>query len=75
MIRKLVDRYFNEEDKYAEMFGLSTDDKPTANLVTGSKFTEVDTGDVYLFDETGSGTWTKVAAGYVAPSDNNGGDE
>lgn len=67
MIRKLVDRYFNEEDKYAEMFGLSTDDKPTANLVTGSKFTEVDTGDVYLFDETGSGTWTKVAAGWVDP--------
>ena len=72
MIRKLVDRYFNEDDKYCEMFGLSTDDKPTAGLVTGSKFTEVDTGDVYLFDETGEGTWTKVAAGYVAPSD--GGD-
>ena len=54
MIRKLVDRYFNEEDK-------------TANLVTGSKFTEVDTGDVYLFDETGSGTWTKVSAGWVNP--------
>ena len=73
MIRKLVDRYFNEEDKYAEMFGLSTDDKPTANLVTGSKFTEVDTGDVYLFDETGSGTWTKVSAGYVAQGEGGNG--
>ena len=67
MIRKLVDRYFSEDDKYSEMFGLSTDDKPTEGLITGSKFTEVDTGDVYLFDETGNGTWTKVSAGWVNP--------
>ena len=67
MIRKVVDRMFTEDDRYAEMFGLSTEDKPTAGLVTGSRFTEVDTGDVYLFDETGSGTWTKVAAGWVNP--------
>lgn len=67
MIRKLVDRYFDNDKKYAEMFGTSQDDKPVVGLVTGSKFTEVDTGDVYLFDETGEGTWTKVAAGYVDP--------
>lgn len=67
MIRKLVDRYFDETKKYAEMFGLSTDDKPVTGLVTGSKFTEVNTGDVYLFDETGDGTWTKVSAGWVNP--------
>ena len=67
MIRKLVDRYFSESKKYTEMFGLSTDDKPLTGLVTGSKFTEVDTGDVYLFDETGDGTWTKVSAGWVDP--------
>lgn len=67
MIRKLVDRYFSESKKYTEMFGLSTDDKPLTGLVTGSKFTEVDTGDVYLFDETGDGTWTKVSAGWVNP--------
>ena len=67
MIRKLVDRYFSEDDKYVEMFGLSTDEKPKDNLVTGSKFTEVDTGDVYLFDEEGNGTWTKVSAGWVDP--------
>lgn len=69
MIRKLVDRYFDDSKKYSEMFGLSTDDKPTTGLVTGSKFTEVDTGDVYLFDETGSGTWTKTSAGYVEPEE------
>ena len=79
MIRKLVDRYFDEDTKYSEMFGLSTDSKPTAGLVTGSKFTEVDTGDVYLYDEVGK-SWAKVTAGYVAPdesepaadADNNG---
>lgn len=67
MIRKLVDRYFSETKKYVEMFGLSTDDKPITGLVTGSKFTEVNTGDVYLFDESGDGTWTKVSAGWVDP--------
>jgi hypothetical protein len=69
MIRKLVDRYFTADKKYTEMFGKSTDTKPLTGLVTGSKFTEVDTGDVYLFDETGDGTWTKVAAGYVEPTE------
>lgn len=68
MIRKLVDRYFDGDLKYAEMFGLNKDDKPVMGLVTGSKFTEVDTGDVYLFDETDGGTWTKVQAGYVEPT-------
>ena len=67
MIRKLVDRYFDQNMKYAEMFGKSTDSKPVTGLVTGSKFTEVDTGDVYLFDESGDGTWTKVAAGWTDP--------
>lgn len=31
--------------------GLSTDDKPTAGIATGSDFTEVDTGKVFFFDE------------------------
>ena len=62
MIRKLVDRYFNEDDKYSEMYGLSSDDKPAEGLVTGSKFTEVDTGIVYLFDEE-SATWTPSNSG------------
>lgn len=72
MIRKMVDRYFDEETKYAEMFGLSTDDKPVTGLITGSKFTEVDTGNVYLFNEEGeSGSeWTVVQYG----ASNNGGD-
>ena len=73
MIRKMVDRYFDEETKYVEMFGLSTDEKPVTGLITGSKFTEVDTGDVYLFNEEGeSGNeWTVVQYG----ANYNGGNE
>lgn len=68
MIRTISERLIDDTKKYVEMFGLSTDTKPKAGLITGSKFTEVNTGDVYLFDEAGSGTWTKVQAGYVAPT-------
>ena len=67
MIRKMVDRFYDEDLKYSEMFGLSTDSKPTAGLISGSKFTEVDTGDIYLFDEEGK-TWAKVHAGWVDPT-------
>ena len=62
MIRKLTDRYFTEDRKYAEMFGMSSDDKPAEGLATGSKFTEVDTGIVYLFDEV-SGEWFAQGSG------------
>ena len=41
--------------RYYDLAGLSTDTKPT-ECATGSKFTEVDTGNVYLFDSE-SGTW------------------
>lgn len=67
MVRNIVEKTFVGSKKYIEAFGLSTDDKPTSGIVTGSKFTEVNTGDVYLFDETSSGTWTKIAAGWVDP--------
>ena len=62
MIRKLTDRYFTEDRKYAEIFGMSSDDKPAEGLVTGSKFTEVDTGVIYLFDEV-SGEWFAQGSG------------
>ena len=66
-MREIVMKPITTDKRYAEIYGLSTDTKPKAGLVTGSKFTEVNTGDVYLFDETGSGTWTKVSAGWVDP--------
>ena len=42
-----------------EIACLSTDDKPTENIVTGSLALEVDTGDIYAFDEAGT-QWTKM---------------
>lgn len=46
---------------YREYAGLRTDTKPTEDVTTGSLFLEVDTGDVYAFDEVG-GEWNKIAA-------------
>lgn len=37
---------------------LSTDTKPTETVANGSQLIEIDTGDVYLFNETGS-AWVK----------------
>ena len=47
--------------KYFELSGLSTDTKPTDEVSTGSLFLEVDTGDVYAYDEEGE-TWGKIAS-------------
>lgn len=47
------------EKSYIEAAGLSTDTKPTENIITGSLFLEVDTGKVYAFDEVG-GTWNQI---------------
>ena len=59
MIRATVERVFTADKKYVELFGLSTDSKPTAGIVTGSVFVEVDTGKAYLFNETAS-AWVEV---------------
>ena len=47
------------EKSLAQIACLSTDTKPTSGLATGSIALEVDTGDVYAFDEV-SGDWTKI---------------
>lgn len=60
MIRTIENKWQGYGDKhYIEAAGLSTDTKPTTNLVTGSLFLEVDTGKVYAFDEI-SGTWNEI---------------
>lgn len=59
MIRAITEVMFDEDQKYVEMYGLSTDSKPISGLVTGSVFVEVDTSDSYLFDEVSS-EWHKV---------------
>jgi hypothetical protein len=61
MIRALVERAFTAEKKYVELFGLSTDSKPTTGIVTGSVFVEVNTGKCYLFNEDAS-AWVEVGA-------------
>jgi hypothetical protein len=63
-IRALVTKqivYGDNPIKYHEYAGLHDDTKPTAEEATGSLFLEVDTGDMYAFDEAGS-TWHKIAA-------------
>lgn len=61
MVRILVENVFVTGKKYIEAAGLDTDQKPTAGIVTGSLFLEVNTGDVYAYDETSTGTWCKIA--------------
>lgn len=62
MVRILIDRAFNTALHYIEAVGLSADTKPTAGIVTGSRFTEVDTGVECLFDEV-TATWNPKNAG------------
>lgn len=54
MIRFTVHKVMDLGMNYVEAFGLSTDEKPTSGICTGSVFVEVDTGRVYLFDEDNS---------------------
>jgi hypothetical protein len=56
MIRILTDRIIEGNKRYIEAAGLSTDSKPTANIVTGSVLVSVDDGKGYLFNET-AGEW------------------
>ena len=60
MVRANFSKFISAGKKYIEYSGLSTDTKPTSGCVTGSLFHEVDTGDVYAFDET-TKTWYKNA--------------
>lgn len=60
MIRIIENKWQGYGEKhYIEAAGLSTDAKPTNDLVTGSLYMEVDTGKVYAFDEVG-GTWNEI---------------
>lgn len=60
MVRIIVDRQFTDSLRYIEAAGISTDTKPKGTIVTGSLFLEADTGKVFVYDETGSGTWTEI---------------
>lgn len=58
MLRILEQKIIEGNKCYIEAAGLSTDTKPTVNIVTGSVFVAVDTGKGYLFNET-SGEWVE----------------
>ena len=66
MIRTLVRRTYSAGLDYVELAGLSTENKPMAGIVTGSRFTEADTGDVYMFAEGDTPAWSKIIAGPAA---------
>lgn len=61
MIRNIIERTVANK-LYVEATGLSTDTKQTEGIINGSKFTEVDTGIGYLFDES-SGVWVAQNTG------------
>jgi len=62
MVRMLVREPQNDDIHYVELACLSSDTKPIG-FATGSLCLEVDTGDVYAYDEEGdSGSeWCKIA--------------
>ena len=53
---ELID--YEHEVYYFEFAGLSTDDKPTDKVATGSTFFETNTNKVYVFSEPS--TWSEV---------------
>lgn len=60
-MRALVEKNFNDSKKYVEIYGTSSESKPTENIVTGSVFVEVNTGKVFLFNEDSS-AWVEQGA-------------
>ena len=61
MVREISKKLQNDDVNIYEFAGLSTDSKPKDNVGTGSLFLEVNTGDIYAYDESSTGTWTKIA--------------
>lgn len=68
MIRILTDQLYSDGKRYIEGACVAADvaGLPTTGLVTGSKMTVADSGDVYMFAEGDSPAWTKIAAGPAA---------
>lgn len=63
-VRTLVEKTLVEDADYVELACLSTDTKPVSSrYATGSLCLEVDTGDIYAYDEEGDpdSEWVKVA--------------
>ncbi len=70
MIRILNERVYSDGLKLIEGACVDADvtDLPTSGIITGSRFTCADSGDVYMFAEGDSPAWGKIAAGPTASS-------
>lgn len=69
MIRILEQRVFEDGKLYIEGACVDADvsDLPTSGIVTGSRFTCADSGDVYMFAEDDTTpAWSKIVAGPTA---------
>lgn len=69
MIRNIVERIVESTKRYIVSAGLSTDAKPIENIITGSRFLEVDTCTEYVFDEVGR-SWYVLSAISAYTSEN-----
>ena len=58
MVRFTKELSLPDNSRYVEACGLSTDTKPTTGIVTGSIFVEVDTGNVFFYNEASS-SWVE----------------
>lgn len=66
MIRILNERVYSDGLKLIEGACVDADvtDLPTSGIVTGSRFTCADTGDVYMFyEDNTTPAWAKIQAG------------
>lgn len=57
----LIEIANNQGLHYVEIAGASSETKPATGIVDGSTFLETDTGDLYVYNETGS-AWVKLMA-------------
>lgn len=65
----LVRRAFTNTLDYVELAGTSKESKPTTGILSGSKFTEVDTGKTYVFDGISTtAAWAEVIVTTAAAS-------
>ena len=58
MVRNIIERVVAGDKFYIEAAGLTTDEKPVENIITGSRFFEVDSGDIFVYEES-TRTWWK----------------
>ena len=59
MFTTIKAHYTGNEKSYIEGACLSGDSKPTDGIANGSIIIEIDTGKIYMFNETGS-AWAEV---------------